>query len=76
MRRNTIDTPFDIRKLESLPRVDILYAHADLRGDLVDAAVEKGAKGIVLAGVGNGNASRKKILIVRVRAPRDCRAGD
>ena len=39
----------------SLPRVDILYIYEDMPGDLVDAAVKAGAKGIVAAGVGNGN---------------------
>jgi L-asparaginase len=39
----------------SLPRVDILYAHAGMPRDLIDAAVRAGAKGIVIAGVGDGN---------------------
>lgn len=56
-RPHTTDTPFDVSKADELPRVDLLLAHANLKGDLVDAMVERGAKGIVLAGVGNGNAS-------------------
>ena len=40
-----------------LPRVDILYAHAGLGRDLIDAAVRAGARGLVLAGVGDGNLS-------------------
>jgi L-asparaginase len=32
-----------------------------MNGDLIRAAVEMGAKGIVLAGVGNGNASKLAI---------------
>jgi L-asparaginase len=50
--------PAPVMAAGSLPRVDIVYAHANLKGDLVDAAVKAGAKGIVLAGVGNGNASQ------------------
>lgn len=46
---------FGVEGLESLPRVDILYAHAGMSPDLIDAAVEKGAKGLVIAGVGDGN---------------------
>jgi L-asparaginase len=38
------------------PRVDILYAYASMEGELVDYVASR-AKGIVLAGVGNGNAS-------------------
>ena len=42
----------------ALPRVDILYAHAAMDAELVEAAIEAGAKGLVLAGLGNGNAPR------------------
>lgn len=38
------------------PRVDIVYAHAGMDGALIDFAASK-ARGIVLAGVGDGNAS-------------------
>jgi L-asparaginase len=40
-----------------LPRVDILYAHAGMDRALIDAAVRAGARGLVLAGVGDGNLS-------------------
>lgn len=46
---------FSIDGLDKLPRVDIIYAHANMSPDLIDAAVGKGAKGIVVAGVGDGN---------------------
>ncbi len=54
-RKHTVDTPFNVDNATSLPRVDILYVYEDMPGDLVDAAVKAGAKGIVAAGVGNGN---------------------
>jgi L-asparaginase len=38
-----------------LPRVDIVYAHAGAQRELVDAAVNAGADGLVIAGVGDGN---------------------
>jgi len=56
-RAHTVDSPLRVDEAVDLPRVLILYAHANLTGVLVDAAVEAGAKGIVMAGVGNGNAS-------------------
>jgi L-asparaginase len=67
---------FSVDTLDELPRVDILYAHANMSADLIDAAVEKGAKGIVVAGVGNGNmtapaldaltrAAKSGIVVVR-----------
>ena len=63
----------------SLPRVDILYGHEGDDGALAEAALRAGAKGIVYAGMGNGNipAKAEKILakasekgIVVIRASR------
>lgn len=54
-KKHTTDTTFRVDSATSLPRVDILYVYEDMPGDLVDAAVKAGAKGIVAAGVGNGN---------------------
>jgi L-asparaginase len=52
---------FDIGGLEALPRVDILHAHANMSVDLIDAAIDGGARGIVVAGVGAGNMSARAI---------------
>jgi L-asparaginase len=46
---------FSIDSLDKLPRVDIIYAHANMSADLIDAAIKNGAKGLVIAGVGDGN---------------------
>ncbi len=48
-----------------LPRVDILYGHEGDDGTLAEAALRAGAKGIVYAGMGNGNipAKAEKILV-------------
>jgi L-asparaginase len=40
---------------KSLPRVDIIYAHANMSPDIITSAAKSGAKGIVIAGVGDGN---------------------
>ena len=78
-KKHTVDTPFNVDSARSLPRVDILYIYEDMPGDLVDAAVKAGAKGIVSAGVGNGNmpkavmdalARAAKAGVVVVRASR------
>ena len=53
--RNTVDSEFSIDGVTALPRVDIIYAHANMSADLIDAAIRNGAKGIVVAGVGDGN---------------------
>jgi L-asparaginase len=54
-RAHTTATPFTVAAGQSLPRVDVIYAHAGMSPDLIDAAVANGAKGIVIAGVGDGN---------------------
>ena len=44
-----------------LPRVDIIFAYVDMSPDLIDAPVANGAKGIVIAGVGNGNMNKASV---------------
>jgi L-asparaginase len=44
-----------------LPRVDIIYSHSNMLPDEVADALKRGAKGIVLAGVGDGNSSKPVI---------------
>ena len=74
--KHTTQTEFDVKNVTALPRVDILYAYADMSPDLIDASVAAGAKGIVIAGVGNGNmnkvsldaagrAAKKGVIVVR-----------
>jgi L-asparaginase len=40
---------------KALPRVDIIYAHANMSPDLITSAAKNGAKGLIIAGVGDGN---------------------
>jgi L-asparaginase len=76
VRRHTLASEFLIPAKGALPRVDIVYAHAGMGRELVDAAVRAGARGLVIAGVGNGNlgagalaaaaaASRAGVAVVR-----------
>jgi L-asparaginase len=48
-------TEFSVEGVTKLPRVDIIYAHANMSADLIDAAITNGAQGLVVAGVGDGN---------------------
>jgi L-asparaginase len=59
VRRHTLGG-FGIPK-GPLPRVDIIYAHSGMGPELVNAAVRSGARGIVLAGVGNGNVGARAL---------------
>jgi len=59
--KHTLGSEFDVTNVNKLPRVDILYAYADMSPDLIDASVTNGAKGIVIAGVGNGNMNKSSL---------------
>ncbi|HEX2329756.1 MAG TPA: type II asparaginase [Candidatus Angelobacter sp.] len=74
--KHTTSSEFDVSNVTKLPRVDIVYADVDMPPDLIDASVNNGAKGIVIAGVGNGNmnkasldaaerAAKKGVIVVR-----------
>jgi L-asparaginase len=51
----------------TLSRVDIILSYADVDPAIVDFFVERGAKGLILAGVGNGN-TRKPMIDALARA--------
>jgi L-asparaginase len=77
--KNTTTSEFSLQGVTALPRVDIIMAYENMDGALIDAAAAAGAKGIVIAGVGNGNltaaavkalAAQAKKGVVCVRASR------
>lgn len=50
------DAPyFNIAGLKALPKVGIAYGYSSVEGDVVKMMIKKDYKGIVYAGVGNGN---------------------
>jgi len=59
--KHTSGSEFDVTTVTTLPRVDILMAYADMPADAIDASVANGAKGIVIAGVGNGNMTKASL---------------
>ena len=66
--RNTVDSEFSLDGVTALPRVDIVMAHANMDGALIDAAVAAGARGIVVAGVGNGNMTKAALDALAAQA--------
>jgi L-asparaginase len=66
--RNTAESEFSLDGVTSLPRVDILMAHENMDGALIDAAVASGAKGLVIAGVGNGNMTKAALDALAAQA--------
>jgi L-asparaginase len=59
--RHTTKSEFPVAGTTSYPRVDVVYAHEGVDGTMVKAAIAAGAKGIVLAGVGDGNGTKDLI---------------
>ncbi|HEX5132700.1 MAG TPA: type II asparaginase [Candidatus Krumholzibacteria bacterium] len=49
----------------TLPRVDIIYAHANMSPDVITSAAKNGAKGLVIAGVGDGNMTAPAMEAVK-----------
>ena len=66
--RNTVTSEFSLDGVTSLPRVDIIMAYENMDGALIDAAVAAGAKGVVIAGVGNGNLTAAAVKALSAQA--------
>lgn len=56
-RKHTISTEFDITTFDELPLVEIVYAYVNSSHLLIDSAPAAGIKGLIYAGLGNGNMS-------------------
>ena len=76
LKKHTTQSVFDVTHLTSLPKVGIVYSYSNIEADMVTPLLTHGYKGIIHAGVGNGNihknifpvltdARRKGILVVR-----------
>jgi L-asparaginase len=76
LREVNVTTPFKVDANTSFPKIDIIYMYADASGNLINDAVNDGAKGLIIAGVGNGNfnkafteaittAVKKGVIVVR-----------
>jgi L-asparaginase len=57
VKRHTSKSEFDITSVTKLPRVDVLLTYQGADGDLIRAAADQGAQGIVVAGAGAGATS-------------------
>jgi L-asparaginase len=56
-QRHNERSEFDVTRITELPRVDVIMVYQDAPGDLIKAAVDNGAKGIVMAVAGAGATS-------------------
>lgn len=76
MKKHTSHSEFDVTNLNRLPRVEVILSYSNATDLFVNAAMQHGTKGIVVAGVGNGNmttvmlnaladAVKKDVAVVR-----------
>jgi L-asparaginase len=66
--KHTDGSEFTVAGVTALPRVDIIMAYENMDGALIDAAAAAGAKGIVIAGVGNGNMTQAAVTALTAQA--------
>ncbi len=66
--KNTSQSEFAVDATTVLPRVDIIMATENMDGALINAAVAAGAKGLVIAGVGNGNMTKPALDALAAQA--------
>jgi L-asparaginase len=64
-RLHTTKSEFSVEGVTALPRVDIIYAHANMSPDIITNAAQSGAKGLVIAGVGDGNMTAPAVEAVK-----------
>ncbi|MBP2636696.1 MAG: ansZ [Firmicutes bacterium] len=81
-RKHTYLSEFAIEGITEFPQVEIIYGHVNDNGILAKAAADAGVKGLVYAGLGNGNMSQtmqdtfQKIQDQGVVVVRSTRAGN
>ena len=68
-RANTNKTPFSVNLESKLPDVEIIYEYAGVNPQMLDHILDtKGLKGLVIAGVGDGNIpSYEKDFLIKAR---------
>ncbi len=65
VKRHTARSEFDVSKIQALPRVDVILVYQGAPGDLIEAAVNLGAKGVVIASAGAGATSGTQSEAIR-----------
>lgn len=70
LRRHTAASEFDVRSVEQMPYVEVLYVHDGGHGGMAQAALNLGAQGLVVAGSGAGGLGNLEAEIYRIVAER------
>lgn len=64
-RPHTMQTEFDIDRINSLPRVDIAYSYSNVSRAAYDAFAAAGAKAIIHDGTGNGSVPEQIVPVLQ-----------
>jgi L-asparaginase len=64
-RKHTAQTEFDVRNLDTLPKVDIVYAYENMNPVAFNAFVAAGDQGIVNAGTGDGSLAKVMVPVIQ-----------
>lgn len=56
-KRHSVNSEFDVSRINVLPKVDILYSYVEPNTAMIHALIASGVKGIVFAGTGAGALS-------------------
>ena len=76
MQKKNVNPHFDISRLDSLPKIEIVYMYVDASAIAINAFINDKTEGLIIAGVGNGSinkdvlqavetAVKKGIIVVR-----------
>ncbi|HDL5699072.1 TPA: L-asparaginase 2 [Mannheimia haemolytica] len=66
--KHTVNTPFKVDELTELPKVGIIYAYSNMPTEPLQALLDAGYQGIVVAGVGNGNMNAANLALLEEAA--------
>ncbi len=61
---HTVNSPFNVDNLNELPKVGIVYAYSNMPTEPLQSLLDAGYKGIVSAGVGNGNVNAANLALL------------
>lgn len=70
MHRNTTESRFNIDKWSEWPLVEIVMSYTEPSRTIIDALINKGVKGLVIAGTGNGTVHKSLEEAARVAVNR------
>jgi L-asparaginase len=78
LREVNVGSPFNVKLDSKIPRVDIIYMYADAPANLINCEIaDNGVRGLVIAGVGNGNFNKAYLDAISVAVKKGiivCRA--